>query len=468
MNPTLTKWRSYLTQSATRVNQTLRSSGRQLAAIKRSPRAMAYWLRTAYAAQAALLATILLMPTVIPAGSDWLMEKIYQPVKAKHLFGLVQTDRENPLLETRQQQARVFLWLSSGGLIIFLLMHRLPGSLSELRTQARELEQEGDRLIKTRPSQTLKSYQDALAISTDPEHMRLLRAKISSLDEDLRWRQPGSDTTDNEDDELIADRYRLVSELGRGAMGVVYATHDLRLERDVALKRMADPGQDYQMSMRFKQEAKALAKLNHPNIVQVYDVVSDQGFTWIAMELIKGQELADRITDTGPLPVTDILEIGKQLASAMAYAHSRGVIHRDFKPANVLIDENGVAKIMDFGMARLAHQSGYTVSGTLIGSTAYMSPEQGEGKTADERSDIYALGMTLYEMATGRVPFEGDTMVSVLVQHATKTPPSPQGVNPTVPQSLDQLILHMIAKEPGQRPTSMDEIRSRLDSIPAG
>lgn len=468
MNATLTRWRNHLTRSVTGANQALRQSARQLAAIRRSPRAVLYWLRTARAAQVALLATVLLMPTIVPAGSDWLMEKIYQPVKARHLFGLVQTDRQNPLLETRQRQARIILWLGAGGLVIVLLMRRLPGALTELRARARELEQEGDRLLKSQPSRTLHSYQAALAINTDPEHMRLLRAKLASLDEDLRWQQTGSAATGTGGETRVGDRYRIGRELGRGAMGVVYTAHDLRLERDVALKRMADPAQDYQMSMRFKQEAKALARLNHPNIVQVYDVISDQGFTWIAMELVKGRELGERIADRGALDTGDILRLGNQLTSAMAYAHARGVIHRDFKPANVLIDEHGTAKIMDFGMARLAHQSGYTVSGTLIGSPAYMSPEQGEGRAADERSDIYALGMTLYEMATGSVPFEGDTLVSVLVQHATRTAPAPDSVNPAVPPALSELILHMIAKEPGDRPGSMDEVRTRLESIEAG
>lgn len=465
MNPTLLKWRGYVAQGATRMRDTMRASATQLASIRRSPRAIGYWLRTAYAAQVALLATVLLMPTIIPAGTDRLLEKAYQPVKEKHFFGLVQSDKQHPLLETRQRQVRALLWFGSGALVLVLLMRRLPRALGEMRNRARELEQEGDRLIKSQLSVALNCYQQALAINTDPEHAKLLRAKIASLDEDLRWQQ-ASATTDGSDDDIVGSRYHIESQLGRGAMGVVYAAHDLRLERDVALKRMAEPGgKDYQLAMRFKQEAKALARLNHPHIVQVYDVIADGGFTWIAMELIDGEELADRIRKEGALPTAEVLRLGMQLASAMAYAHDRGVIHRDFKPANVIIDATGNAKIMDFGMARLAHQSGYTVSGTILGSPAYMSPEQGEGKPADARSDIYALGMTLYEMVTGRVPFEGDTMVAVLVQHATTAPPAPEELNPSVPAGLSRLILDMIAKLPGDRPASMSQVAERLAAL---
>ena len=462
MNPQLQKWQSRLVGSSVRLRGWLRDSGVRISGLQGKPRALWYWLRTAYAAQTVLVLTLLLMPTVIPGGVDRLLERLYPPVKAKQLFGLIHTDQENPLLATRKLQARVLLWSGAGMLFVVLLLRRLPNAQRELHREAQDLEAAGDRQVAKKPSVALGCYQQALALTTDADRSRLLSAKIASLDEDLGWTHKATDT----DSDVIAERYRLDAELGRGAMGVVYRAHDMRLERDVALKRMADPGgKDYQLAMRFKQEAKALARLNHPNIIQVYDVTQDQGYTWIAMELVEGTELADRLTARGALPLNEVVALGVELAEAMAYAHERDVVHRDFKPANVLVGRDGHAKIMDFGMARLAHQSGYTVSGTIMGSPAYMSPEQGEGITADARSDIYSLGITLYEMATGKVPFEGDTLAAVIVQHHTREPVAPNALNPAIPPALNALILAMLAKQPAARPATMRDVVRALRAV---
>jgi tRNA A-37 threonylcarbamoyl transferase component Bud32 len=258
-------------------------------------------------------------------------------------------------------------------------------------------------------------------------------------------------------------RYTIEAELGRGGMGIVHRTRDTVLGRPVALKELLpELVRNPQLASRFRQEARVLAQLAHPNVVQIFDLVEQGDRMWMAMELVEGGSLMDVIEQQAPLSLDRLVRLGSQMADAMAYAHESGVVHRDFKPHNVMLTPRGDAKVTDFGLAKLAQQASHlTQMGTVLGSPAYMSPEQAAGKQADGRSDVYSLGVTLYQMATGHTPFEGDTG-SMLAQHLTQPPPSPRSWGMEVPEALETLLLAMLVKDPEERTPDMRTVRDRL------
>src|SRR6267142_621438 len=245
-------------------------------------------------------------------------------------------------------------------------------------------------------------------------------------------------------------RYVIQYELGRGAMGVVYKATDSVLERMVAVKTVnmaleRDGAEKYEA--RFYQEARAAGSLNHPNIVTVYDVGKEGNVAYMAMEFIEGQELRSLLAEGRALPVSQAVSIAAQVAEGLAYAHQHGVVHRDIKPANIMVLTDGPVKITDFGIARMrASNDELTQSGMMLGSPKYMSPEQVIGKRADHRSDIFSLGIILYEMLCGNVPFNGENVTALMYQIVNFVPPSPSSVNEAVPEMLDYIVAKMIAK----------------------
>ena len=244
-------------------------------------------------------------------------------------------------------------------------------------------------------------------------------------------------------------RYVVQSELGRGAMGVVYKATDSVLERPVAVKTVnitleREHADKYEA--RFYQEAKAAGGLNHPNIVTIHDVGKAGDVVYMAMEYIEGVELRTLIGEGHALALPQALSIAAQVAEGLAYAHKRGVVHRDIKPANIMVVANGPVKITDFGIARMRGASELTQTGMLLGSPKYMSPEQAIGKRADHRSDIFSLGVILYEMATGVAPFNGENVTAPMYQIVNFVPPAPSAVNKSVPQLLDYVVAKMLAK----------------------
>jgi len=244
-------------------------------------------------------------------------------------------------------------------------------------------------------------------------------------------------------------RYVIQSELGRGAMGVVYKATDSVLERAVAVKTvnmaLEREGAD-RYEARFYQEARAAGSLNHHNIVTVHDVGKSGEVVYMAMEYIEGVELRTLMAEGQRLGLAQALSIAAQIAEGLGYAHSRGVVHRDIKPANIMVVPNGPVKITDFGIARRRSSAELTQTGVLLGSPKYMSPEQVIGKRADHRSDIFSLGVILYEMLCGAAPFNGENVTALMYQTVNFVPPAPSALNPQVPQLLDHIVARMLAK----------------------
>ena len=261
-------------------------------------------------------------------------------------------------------------------------------------------------------------------------------------------------------------RYAIQSELGRGAMGVVYKATDTALERTVAVKTVnmaleRDGAEKYEA--RFYQEARAAGSLNHPNIVTVYDVGKEGNVAYMAMEFIEGAELRSLLAEGRPLPVSQAVSIASQVAEGLAYAHEHGVVHRDIKPANIMVLGDGPVKITDFGIARMrANNDELTQSGMMLGSPKYMSPEQVIGKRADHRSDIFSLGVILYEMLTGNAPFSGENVTALMYQIVNFAPPAPSAVNPAVPELLNFIVAKMLAKPLEERYQNAQELANDL------
>ena len=261
-------------------------------------------------------------------------------------------------------------------------------------------------------------------------------------------------------------RYLVQSELGRGAMGVVYKATDSVLERTVAVKTVnmaleRDGADRYEA--RFYQEARAAGGLNHPNIVTVYDVGKSGEVVFMAMEYIEGPELRTLIVDGRPMPVSRALAIAAQVADGLAYAHQHGVVHRDVKPANIMVPSDGPVKITDFGIARMrSAASDLTQTGVMLGSPKYMSPEQVIGKRADHRSDLFSLGVILYEMLTGSTPFNGENVTALMYQIVNFAPPAPSALNGAVPVMADYIVAKTLAKALEERYQSAAELSRDL------
>ncbi len=258
--------------------------------------------------------------------------------------------------------------------------------------------------------------------------------------------------------------YRIVGPLGEGGMAAVYKAYQPSVDRHVALKVLpryyaSDPA----FVGRFEREAKVIARLEHPSILPVYDYGESEGYTYIAMRYVEGEGLAG-LLQSKPLPLPTISHIISQIASALDYAHSKGVVHRDVKPSNVLIDEQNNCLLTDFGIARMLEATGqFTSTGAFIGTPAYASPEQAVGRPLDGRSDIYSLGVVLYEMATGRPPFDAETPMAILIKHIHDPLPMPRSVNPELPEPAERIILKALDKEPENRYQKAGEMAKALD-----
>jgi len=285
-------------------------------------------------------------------------------------------------------------------------------------------------------------------------------------------------------DRVLSERYRIVRHLARGGMAEVYLAHDQLLDRPVAVKVLfPELAHDANFVERFRREARAAAGLNHHNIVSVYDFGEGEGSYFIVMEYVDGETLRDIIRSEGPLELSRIVEVGAEVAAALAIAHANGIVHRDVKPGNVLISSAGPAtgatepaaarpsevKVADFGIARAGDpRESLTQTGAVMGTATYLSPEQAQGGEIDLRTDVYSLGVVLYEMATGRPPFAGASPVAIAYQHLNETPQAPSVQNPALPPGFDAIVLQALAKDPAQRQGSALELRAQLLALGMG
>jgi serine/threonine protein kinase len=264
------------------------------------------------------------------------------------------------------------------------------------------------------------------------------------------------------DNEAIAGRYRLDEQLGGGVSAVVWAATDLELDRKVAVKllaREADP-------RRFRREAQAVGALAHPNICTLYDYGETDGRTFMVLQYLAGGSLEERLGGGRPLPDDDIERIAREVAAGLAHAHTRGVVHRDLKPANVLFDGSGRAKLADFGIARFGDEVGLTSPGTVLGTAAYLAPEQAAGEPATPASDVYAFGLILFRMLTGRLPFESRDAFELAAMHRDRPPPSVTAFRADPPARLESVTFAALAKSPSDRPPDGGALVAELGPAP--
>jgi len=267
---------------------------------------------------------------------------------------------------------------------------------------------------------------------------------------------------------LFDGRYQVVRKLGAGGMANVYLAEDQELGRRVAIKILNERhANDEQFVERFRREAKNAAALSHPNIVSIYDRGEAEGTYYIAMEYLDGRSLKELIISRGPAPLNVAIEYVRQILSALRFAHRHGIVHRDIKPHNVLVDAEGRVKVTDFGIAR-AGASQMTEAGSIVGTAQYLSPEQARGTGVDQRSDLYSLGIVLYELLTGTLPFNGDTPVEIAMKHLSQTPELPSATRPELPRELDLVVTRALAKDPDERYQSAEEMDADLERLARG
>jgi serine/threonine protein kinase len=259
-------------------------------------------------------------------------------------------------------------------------------------------------------------------------------------------------------------RYQVLKELGRGGMGIVFQAHDKQLKEQVAIKILSPMlSNDADALERLKREVSAARRISHSNVIRTYDIAESNGLHYVSMEYFPGTSLKEYVKQHGALSVMEAYNIGLQICNGLEAAHAQGIVHRDLKSQNIIIDSTQHIKIIDFGLAFMTHMQGLTATGLIMGTPEYMAPEQVAGKKVDERADLYSLGIILYEIFTGKVPFTGDSAISIGFQQMKDPPQRPQEINPQVPPEVERVILKALEKDPSHRYRTVKEMREDLE-----
>jgi len=266
---------------------------------------------------------------------------------------------------------------------------------------------------------------------------------------------------------LFAGRYDIESELGAGGMGIVFKAYDRTLDDAVAIKVLRGDAlaQDATLGDRFKQEIRLARKITHKNILRTHDFGEIDGLRYLSMEYVRGITLKHLLSQNRLLPTAAGLRIARQICSGLAAAHAAGVIHRDIKPQNILIEPNGGVKIMDFGIARLSEDKGMTATGVVVGTPDYISPEQARGVALDQRTDVYSAGIVFYEIFSGTLPFEGESSLAVVLKHIQEAPPPIESKNAAIDPKIGRIVMKSIEKDPDRRYQSMTEVARDLAEV---
>lgn len=456
--------------------KTLLVASTPLPQVMRKPALLKIWFLKASKHTLYLLASLFLLFIVASPVSQSIVDYWY-PLNQNSfknsisdLFNSPALRKKEKLRESRYQQLLFIFWGLGFISTAIVLVLELPRAIRKGKQRAQVLLEQSENIRSKDPvlAETLATTaQNLLLESEQPDHA-------------TRWTQDRDSSSISADIlktkalnqakktvRFVGDnqRYRIEKALASGGSGIVYLAMDTVLGRQVALKELLDDQTtDQQQAERFKVEARALALLNHPHILPVYDLLEENGQFWLVMELLTGGDLSDKINQAGALDVDESVDIVKGVASGLGYAHQQGFIHRDIKPANILFSADGSYRITDFGIAKHETSTVKTQHGLVLGSPGYMSPEQAAGEDIDLRSDIYSLGITLYQMVTAQIPFQGDTR-SVMAQHISKPPGPPSLIKSTVNSEVEAVILKMIEKKPDDRYQSTEELIHALNGI---
>ncbi|MDN3640357.1 serine/threonine-protein kinase [Simiduia curdlanivorans] len=444
----------------------------QLKLLIRKPLVLKMWLLSAHKAQLAAVLVLVFILAGAPSVCGALADALYPPPAQSLGKRIVKVfapgvSHKHPLRDARYH---AFLTACYGlfGIPLWLLFSHLGPSLRAAQAQAETYKNLA--LIAPNTATKQQHLQSALNYSVTPLPSAPQGQATLMRDTDAEQTQHTTlilpETQHLQATSIGEDqRYQVVKALASGGAGVVYQALDTRLKRQVAIKQLLTHNADNAaMVARFREEAHALANLNHPHIISIFDLLEHNNQLWMVMELMSGGTLADKIRAKGFFSFSDAIILLSDIADGLAAAHSNNIVHRDIKPENILFTEKGVAKIGDFGIAKSAAQITQTQHGLVLGSPGYMSPEQAAGQSTDNRSDIYALGITLYEMLTGELPFTGST-TQVLTKHITQAAPLLSSLRYETPVAVDRLLQKMLEKEPAQRYQNVTELLTAVNTI---
>jgi len=451
--------------------KTLITAAKPLPLVVSKPAILKLWLLKPARARIFLL-TCLVIYLGLASHLSQVIVDVWHPLEQNSFKNGVMELLNSPILrklqnlrEIRYWQLSSLLWIIGISFAFFILVLDLPRSIKD-----------GDRfsIELTRQANAVRDT-DLLRQETLSVKSKNLRLDTKSQDQSIEIEEyPPGKSSEKIDKTLVVvseekksrfagqnHRYRIDKAIASGGAGIVYQAEDTVLSRKVALKELLeDVATDVEQAERFKSEARALALLNHPHILPVYDLLEEHGRFWLVMELLTGGTLSDKI-NAGSLDTSRSIEIIKGIASGLEIAHQKGFVHRDIKPANILFAEDGSFRITDFGIAKHQATGIKTSHGVILGSPGYMSPEQAAGEPVDPRSDIYSLGITMFQMLTGELPFRGDVS-SVMAQHITRPAPPPSTINASISKDLDNVVLKMLAKQPEARFQSMVDLINSL------